>query len=58
MATIAKTPSWHMESARPEVGWPTTVKTFRTKRDAEDWARRVEDEMVRGHSSNGLLVTG
>ncbi len=29
-------------------GWPTTVKTFRTKRDAQDWARRTEDEMVRG----------
>jgi hypothetical protein len=22
--------------------------TFRTKRDAEDWARRTEDEMIRG----------
>ncbi|MDW5415662.1 hypothetical protein R6242_03645 [Iodobacter sp. CM08] len=29
-------------------GWPTTSKTFRTKRDAEDWSRRTEDEMVRG----------
>lgn len=29
-------------------GWPTTIKTFRTKRDAEDWARQTEDEMVRG----------
>jgi integrase len=29
-------------------GWPTAIKTFRTKRDAEDWARRTEDEMVRG----------
>ena len=28
--------------------WPTNEKTFRTKRDAEDWARRTEDEMVRG----------
>lgn len=24
------------------------AKTFRTKRDAEDWSRRTEDEMVRG----------
>jgi len=24
------------------------IKTFRTKRDAQDWARRTEDEMVRG----------
>jgi len=29
-------------------GWPTTIKTFRTKQDAQDWARRTEDEMVRG----------
>lgn len=29
-------------------GWPTTSKTFRTRKDAEDWARRTEDEMVRG----------
>lgn len=29
-------------------GWPTTIKTFRLKKDAEDWARRTEDEMVRG----------
>ena len=29
-------------------GWPTKIKTFRTKRDAQDWARRTEDEMVRG----------
>ncbi len=31
-----------------KTGWPTNTKTFRTKRDAEDWARRTEDEMVRG----------
>ena len=29
-------------------GWPTSSKTFRAKRDAEDWSRRTEDEMVRG----------
>ncbi len=29
-------------------GWPTASKTFRTKRDAEDWSRSIEDEMVRG----------
>ncbi len=27
--------------------WPTTIKTFRTKQDAQDWGRRTEDEMVR-----------
>lgn len=31
-----------------KTGWPTASKTFRTKRDAEDWSRRTEDEMVRG----------
>jgi hypothetical protein len=25
-----------------------TIKTFRTKRDAADWTRSTEDEMVRG----------
>lgn len=29
-------------------GWPPAIKTFRLKRDAEDWARGIEDEMVRG----------
>lgn len=29
-------------------GWPAVIKTFRTKRDAQDWARRTEDEMVHG----------
>ncbi len=27
---------------------PTTAKTFRTKHVAQDWARRTEDEIVRG----------
>jgi hypothetical protein len=31
-----------------KTGWPPVAKTFRTKRDAEDWSRRTEDEMVRG----------
>ena len=43
-------------------GWPTTIKTFRTKRDAQDWSRRTEDEMVRGvyidrAGSDRLLLT-
>ncbi len=36
-----------VESHYPE-SWPLTVKTFRTQRDAGDWARRTEDDMVRG----------
>lgn len=48
MATIVKMPSGTWKAVIPKIGWPTTAKTFRTKRDAEDWARRTEDEMVRG----------
>lgn len=48
MATLVKTPSGTWKAAIRKTGWPTTSKTFRTKRDAEDWARRTEDEMVRG----------
>lgn len=48
MATIVKTPSGTWKAVIRKMGWPTTAKTFRTKRDAEDWARRTEDEMVRG----------
>jgi integrase len=48
MATIAKNPSGNWKAIIRRTGWPTTTKTFRTRRDAEDWARRTEDEMVRG----------
>ncbi len=48
MATIVKTPSGTWKAVIRKIGWPTTAKTFRTKRDAEDWTRRTEDEMVRG----------
>jgi len=48
MASIIKTPSSTWKAVIRRKGWPTTAKTFRTKRDAEDWARRTEDEMVRG----------
>ncbi|MBU9443922.1 site-specific integrase [Burkholderia multivorans] len=48
MATIVKTPSGTWKAVIRKMGWPTASKTFRTKRDAEDWARRTEDEMVRG----------
>lgn len=48
MATINKTPSSTWKAVIRKRGWPSTIKTFRTKRDAEDWARRTEDEMVRG----------
>ncbi|MCL5980487.1 MAG: site-specific integrase [Gammaproteobacteria bacterium] len=48
MATIVKTPAGTWKALVRKQGWPTAVKTFRTKRDAEDWARQTEDEMVRG----------
>ena len=48
VATIRKTPSATWKAVIRKRGWPTVIKTFRTKRDAEDWARRTEDEMVRG----------
>ena len=48
MATIIKRPSGNWKAIIRKAGWPLKAKTFRTKRDAEDWARRTEDEMVRG----------
>ena len=48
VASIIKTPSGKWKAIIRKAGWPLTVKTFRTQRDASDWARRTEDEMVRG----------
>lgn len=48
MPTLVKTPAGSWKAVIRKTGWPTATKTFRTKRDAEDWARRTEDEMVRG----------
>lgn len=48
MATIRKTPSATWKAIVRKRGWPAVIKTFRTKRDATDWAGRTEDEMVRG----------
>lgn len=48
MATISKTPSNTWKAIIRKQGWPSVIKTFRTKRDAQDWARQTEDEMVRG----------
>lgn len=48
MATIVKTPSGNWKAVIRKTGWPTTIKTFRLKKDAVDWARRTEDDMVRG----------
>lgn len=48
MPTLVKTESGTWKAVIRKAGFPTTIKTFRLKRDAEDWARRTEDEMVRG----------
>lgn len=48
MASISKTKSGTWKAVVRKSGWPTAAKTFRTKRDATDWVRHVEDEMVRG----------
>jgi hypothetical protein len=41
VATINKTPSNTWKALIRMRGWPTTIKTFRTKRDAQDWAMQV-----------------
>lgn len=48
MVTIVKTEAGTFKALVRKSGWPTTSKTFRTKRDAQDWGRRTEDELVRG----------
>jgi hypothetical protein len=48
LATLTKTPLGKWKAVIRKTGWPATSKTFRTKRDAEDWARNTEDDMVRG----------
>jgi integrase len=48
MATITKTASGTWKALVRKTGFPPQIKTFRLQRDASDWARRVEDEIVRG----------
>lgn len=48
MATITKNSAGNWKGVFRKKGWPTATKTFRIKKDAQDWARRTEDEMVRG----------
>jgi len=47
LATIVKTPSGKWKAVIRKLSWPTKCKTFRLKRDATDWARQVETQMVR-----------
>jgi len=46
VATITKTPSNTWKAIIRKRGWPTTIKTFRTQRDAEDWVRKVDKQNV------------
>lgn len=48
MATVNQTKTGNWKAVIRKAGWPTKSKTFRVKRDATDWARRTEDQMVRG----------
>ena len=48
LATLIKTPLGRWKAVIRRTGWPIASKTFRVKRDAEDWARSMEDDMVRG----------
>jgi len=48
VATFVKTKAARWKAIIRRKGWDTASKTFRTKRDAQDWARSTEDEMVRG----------
>ncbi len=58
VATITRTPSETRKAVVRKQGWPTTIKTFRTRRDASDWARRTENEMVRGVSLTAAAPSG
>ena len=48
MASVTKTRSGTWKAIIRRKGWPSIVKTFRAKRDADDWARNTEDEIIRG----------
>ena len=60
MATITRTNSKTWKAIIRRKGWPHVSKTFRIKRDAEDWARTKEDEIRRGlyiHKSGSERLT-
>lgn len=48
MATFETRESGYVQAKIRRKGWPSQSKTFRTKTDAEVWARQVEAEMDRG----------
>ena len=48
MAYISQAPSGSWKAVIRRTGNPTVSKTFRLKIDAEQWARKAEDEIIRG----------
>lgn len=48
MASIKQRPEGTWQAKIRRKGWPAQSKTFRTKMQAETWARQVEAEMDRG----------
>ena len=44
MPTIVKTEWGTWKAVIRKTGFPLTIKTFRLKRDAEDWARAIEED--------------
>ena len=48
MATFRKRESDQWQAIIRRKGWPEESKTFRTKKEAADWAQNVETEMNRG----------
>lgn len=48
MATINKRGSFQFQASIRRKGYPTQIKTFETRRDAEAWARSIESEMDTG----------
>jgi len=48
MATFTRTASGRWQALVRRRGWPAVARTYRLKRDAINWARHTEDEMVLG----------
>lgn len=48
MATFEQRNSGHWQAKIRRKGWPKQSKSFRTKAEAEVWARNIESEMDRG----------
>ena len=48
MAQIEKRGDLQWRARVKKKGFPEQSKTFNTRRDAEDWAKVVESEMIRG----------